>query len=148
MDYRKGKRDGRLGDLPAKAPLANPYVPYQPERGPKYEEGKAFVRGTLYPGLDLPFHAMVNRKELPDTPGTQLQAIEFVILELSLYLDTHPENKEALHLYRKYQQMYDAAKKQYTKNIRPLCHMNPSEDTKYTWISDPWPWEYAANKED
>ena len=147
MESRKYKRDGRLGQLPEKAPLANPYVPFQTEEPPKYEARKALVRGTLYPGLELPFKGMVNHKEKPVTPGTELQVLGFAIQELSLYLDTHPDDREALLIYRKYQQMYNAAMSQYTNKCRPLNHMTVTDDKKYTWLCDPWPWEYAANKE-
>ena len=53
---------GNLGLLPAQAPLANPYVPFQETDPPKYEARKALIRGTLYPGLDLPLLGMVNEK--------------------------------------------------------------------------------------
>lgn len=147
MELRKCKSDGRLGQLPERAPLANPYVPFQMEDPPKYDARKALIRGTLYPGLDLPFRGMVNQKEKPVTPTTELQALGFAVHELALYLDTHPDDQEALQLYRKYQQMFNAAKKQYTTQCRPLNHMTVTDDKKYTWLCDPWPWEYAANKE-
>ena len=51
------------GRLPEMAPLANPYVPFQLENPPKYEAKKGLVRGTLFPGLDLPFMGMVNEHE-------------------------------------------------------------------------------------
>ena len=53
-------RPTREGRLPAMAPLANPYVPFQLENPPQYEAQKGLVRGTLFPGLDLPFMGMVN----------------------------------------------------------------------------------------
>ena len=34
------------GRLPAMAPLANPYVPFQLENPPVYDAGKGIVRGT------------------------------------------------------------------------------------------------------
>ena len=88
--------DGAEGRLPASAPLANPYVPFQLEGPPKYEARKAFIRGTLYPGLDLPFMGMVNNKEKNPTPMNDLQVMAFAIQELALYLDTHREDQEAL----------------------------------------------------
>ena len=90
--------NGMEGRLPAMAPLANPYVPFQLENPPKYEIRKGLVRGTLFPGLDLPFMGMVNNKEKNQTPMTQLQALAFAIQELALYLDTHREDTEALEL--------------------------------------------------
>ena len=142
-DHSKG-----MGRLPAMAPLANPYVPFQLENSPKYEAKKALVRGTLYPGLDLPFMGMVNQKERPETPTTELQALGFAVQELALYLDTHPEDKEALELYRSYQDMLHKGMMLYTEKCGPLNHKMPSGSDRYNWIDDPWPWEYAANKED
>ena len=134
------------GKLPAQAPLANPYVPFQREDPPKYDARKALVRGTLYPGLDLPFMGMVNEQEKPDTILSQLQSLSFVVHELALYLDTHREDKEALELYRNYQQMREKLAMQYQSKMGPLNHMTPSEGT-YRWLDDPWPWEYCANRE-
>ena len=89
MDNKNQNKSYSEGRLPASAPLANPYVPYQVEFKPNYEARKALVRGTIFPGLDLPFMGMVNKNELPVTPLTELQAMGFVIQELALYLDTH-----------------------------------------------------------
>ncbi len=139
--------DGMLGRLPAMAPLANPYVPYQLESPPKYEGRKALIRGTLFPGLDLPFMGMVNQQELPVTPKSELQVMGFAIQELALYLDTHPEDTEALELYRNYQRLYHKGMMAYSQGSGPLEHSMPVEDKTYSWINDPWPWEYAANKE-
>ena len=70
---------GFEGRLPAMAPLANPYVPFQTENPPVYEARKGIVRGTLFPGLDLPFMGMVNQKELSITPLTEVQTMAFAI---------------------------------------------------------------------
>ena len=136
------------GRLPPMAPLANPYVPFQLENPPKYEAKKGIIRGTLFPGLDLPFMGMVNQKELPVTPKTELQTLSFAIVELALYLDTHPNDREALELYQAYQKMYHQGMMEFGDKYTPLTHANPSRGDRYQWPSDPWPWEYAANKED
>ena len=136
-----------LGQLPAKAPLANPYVPFQFEDPPMYNPQKAFVRGTLYCGLDLPFMGMVNQEKKKLTPKSELQTIAFVLQELTLYLDTHPDDTQALELYRNYQKAYHNAMMQYTENCAPLNHITPDGSKSYSWLKDPWPWEYAANKE-
>ena len=79
MERRNMSREGCDGRLPATAPLANPYVPFQMERPPKYEARKGIIRGTLFPGLELPFMGMVNKNELPVTPKTELQVLAFAI---------------------------------------------------------------------
>ncbi len=147
MDHRKCRaRVHGYGKLPSPAPLANPYVPYQNEEPPKYPDRKALIRGTLYPGLDLPFHGMVNNREKAETPKSQLQTLGFVLQELALYLDTHPEDMDALKCYRQYQQQYHDAMMRYGE-CTPINHVTPNRDATYTWLQDPWPWEYAANME-
>lgn len=146
MDRKKDDQRYAEGRLPAMAPLANPYVPFQLENPPKYETRKGLVRGTLFPGLDLPFMGMVNKNELAVTPLTELQAMGFAIQELALYLDTHRDDQEALDVYRAYQKMYDEGRATYEKMYGPLNHMSMHEG-EYKWLDDPWPWEYAKNRE-
>lgn len=147
MDRKNTEVACREGRLPAMAPLANAFVPFQMENSPKYEARKGLVRGTLFPGLDLPFMGMVNQKEKAVTPLTELQALGFAVQELALYLDTHREDKEALELYRSYQQMYERCREEYKKQHGPLNHTRASAAECYDWLDDPWPWEYCKNKE-
>lgn len=107
---------------------------------------KPWSRGTLYPGLDLPFMGMVNQNNLPVTPLSEVQVLAFAVQELALYLDTHPEDTEALELYRQYQQLYQKVSQAYEREKRPLNHAAPGRGDTYAWLDDPWPWEYAANK--
>lgn len=146
MNRKNAENQGLNGRLPASAPLANPYVPFQLEDPPKYEPRKAFVRGTLFPGLDLPFMGLINKNEKPVTPLTELQTMAFVIQELALYLNTHRDDTEALEMYRQYQQLYNKGRETYEKMCGPLTHMSLTEGG-YRWLNDPWPWEYAGNRE-
>jgi len=147
LDKKKHSAEGMEGRLPAMAPLANPYVPFQLENPPKYEARKGLVRGTLFPGLDLPFMGMVNKKELPVTSLSDLQALGFAVQELALYLDTHRDDKEALELYRDYQRLYAKCKEEHARHCGQMNHMMASDRNSYDWLDDPWPWEYAKNKE-
>ena len=142
----KSQRKGGMGTLPASAPLANPYVPFQKDNPPTYAPRTAFVRGTFYPGLDLPYHGMVNNKEKPVTPLSELQTLAFVLQELILYLDTHKDDKEALEVYCEYQHQYEETKKRYEAKCGPLTHNSCCCGKEYRWLDDPWPWEYAANR--
>ena len=146
MKRREMEKNGTEGRMPEIAPLANPYVPFQLTDPPKYEARMGLIRGTLFPGLDLPFMGMVNSKERAVTPLSELQALSFAIQELALYLDTHRDDEEAVSLYRSYQKMYEEGKQRYVQMCGPLNHYNPTEGA-YKWLDDPWPWEYCANKE-
>ena len=146
MEPKNSKPNCGEGRLPAIAPLANPYVPFQMNDPEKYECRKGFVKGTLFPGLDLPFMGLVNKEEKPITPLTELQVMAFAIQELALYLDTHRNDLEALELYRSYQKLYCEAKEVYQNHYGPLNHQTISNGS-YAWLDDPWPWEYVKNQE-
>lgn len=147
MEKKPATKDGRSGCLPASAPLANAFVPFQEENPPRYEARKGLIRGTLFPGLDLPFMGMVNQKEKPVTPLNELQVLGFAIQELALYLDTHRDDREALELYQSYQKLYDHCREEYRKTRGPINHMQVTNGKEYAWLNDPWPWEYCKNKE-
>lgn len=146
MNNRRNERSGANGRLPACAPLANPYVPFQHEDPPMYEARHGIIRGTMYPGLDLPFMGLVNKKQLNNTPKTELQTLAFAIQELALYLDTHRDDHQALEAYQTYQKMYHECLMHYQEKHGPMNHRTPTEG-EYRWLDDPWPWEYCANKE-
>ena len=136
-----------MGKLPAVAPLANPYVPFQMDNPEQYEANLGLVRGTLYPSLDLPFLGMVNKKPLPRSPMAELQALGFAVQELGLYLDTHRDDTEALELYRRYQQLLHDQRMEYVRKHGPLSHRDQTAAPEYNWLNDPWPWEYCSNQE-
>ena len=136
------------GRLPSMAPLANPYVPFQLENPVRYEARKGLIRGTLYPGLDLPLMGIVNKNLLPVTPLSELQALGFAVQELALYLDTHRDDAEALELYRRYQQLLHDQRQEYVRKCGPLSHRDRTASPEYAWLNDPWPWEYCVNQED
>lgn len=147
MESQAQRKRCTEGRLPQMAPLANPYVPFQLENPPKYEPGMALIRGTLFPGLDLPFMNMVNNKEKEPTPKSELQKLAFMIQELALYLDTHPDDREALEAYQNYQKIYAKLAKEYGEHVAQLNHAQPTDGERYRWLDDPWPWEFAANQE-
>ena len=146
LEHKNTESCGGEGRLPACAPLANPYVPFQLDNPQKYKAQEAVIRGTLFPGLDLPLMGRVNKNELQNTPLTELQTLAFVIQELALYLDTHKNDKEAFEMYQQYQKLYSEGAKRYEKMYGPLNHLSESQE-EYKWLNDPWPWEYAKNQE-
>lgn len=137
--------DGRYGSLPSRAPLANPYVPFQHNNPPTYPAKEGVVRGTLFPGLNLPFMGMVNTEPLSDTKLHELQALGFALVELGEYLDTHADDSEAFELFRAYGHLYSEGREKYEKMHGPLSQKAAAMGESYQWLKDPWPWEYAAN---
>ena len=67
------------GTLPECAPLAVPYVPFQQTGSRRYSQQDALNNGTLFPGLNLPFHLKVDARNVVNGPLAELQALEFVV---------------------------------------------------------------------
>ena len=103
------------GSMPGCAPLAVPYVPFQQTDPKRYERMEALSEGTLFPGLNLPFHLMKNGREVARTPRTELQALAFIIQELGLYLDTHPHRRRGIYA------------------LSELCRTAGNRDVKHFW---------------
>lgn len=69
----------------------------------------------------------------------QLKCYRFAIIELGLYLDTHPDDEKALCLHREYTRKFKMLEEQYQKVYGPLSIMFPCK--KWRWLEEPWPWE-------
>lgn len=134
------------GQLPACAPLAVPFVPFQQQNPQVYTAGKGFVRGTLFPGLDLPFQNQINQNEKTATLSSQLQAMSFAIDELGLYLDTHHDDADAVALFNQYVERYADAMQAYEAQYGSLTQRDSALEGTYTWIDDPWPWDYLGKE--
>lgn len=139
--------DYKSGSLPSCAPLAMAYTPMQESVKPVYNNAQALSRGTLFPGLDLPFMNMVNSGDLTGTPLGELMALDFVCHELVLYLDTHCDDEEAFNMLREVQKLAKVARERFTKLYGPLNHKDLADMNSFTWLKNPWPWDYCGKRE-
>lgn len=150
MYSETGTRSAACGDhsgtMPECAPLAVPYVPYQQSSPKMYSQMEALSNGTLYPGLNLPFRVKTTAASVSQTPMTELQALEFVIQELALYLDTHPSDSEAFALFQQYTALEQAARANYAAAYGPLYREDTAKDKTWTWLNGQWPWNYQEGE--
>jgi spore coat protein JB len=72
----------------------------------------------------------------------QLQEIDFVLLELNLYLDTHHDDMNALEQYNWYAQQRAGLVSTYEQQYGPLTNFGHTL-TRFPcgWDEGPWPWE-------
>jgi len=134
--------DSKSGMLEPCAPLALAYVPMQQAAAPSYEPDEALSRGTLFPGLDLPFKNIVNKTLKTDSPLGELMALDFVMHELALYLDTHKNDAEAFGLFQNFLRLAHEGRMRYVELYGPIDRGDMLGCESYTWLSDPWPWDY------
>ena len=71
-------------------------------------------------------------------------AARFAVWELHLFLDTHPNNKEAARRLEEYQARAQRLGKEYEEKFGPLGETT-QDTSRWAWISDPWPWEKEGN---
>lgn len=132
------------GTLPAKTPLAVPFVPFQENNPPQYNPKIGFVRGTIFPGLDLPFQDNVNNSHpYEGTLLGEIMSLGLALTDLHLYLDTHPNDHETFAIFQYYSKLLAEKKDTYRKEHGPLSLADVTEANHYTWLNDPWPWEYV-----
>lgn len=65
-----------------------------------------------------------------------LMALRFIMWDLHLYLDTHPDDEEKLCLLNTYKEKYATALPEYESKYGPLC---PETGSGCSWLT-PFPW--------
>ena len=145
--------------------LAIASVPCQKWEKP-YDAETALIKGTVFPKLNKPFFkadsldsepawvsgAGQNGKDQEQADREnllkQIYEVSFLVNDLTLYLDTHDEDKEAIALFtennlKRTQLMADFANQYYP--LTQACMAKCSSDaTKFCWTEGPMPWEGAC----
>jgi spore coat protein JB len=75
----------------------------------------------------------------------QITANRFAMLELHLFLDSHPGDCETGKKLEEYRQSTQQLIEKYEAAYGPL-NETPQTASRWAWISNPWPWELS--KED
>jgi spore coat protein JB len=87
----------------------------------------------------------MKQKQLPQDYYQRLeeiQAVDFVLVELNLYLDTHPQDQAAMQQYNQYAQFSKKLKAEFEARYGPLQNFgNSFTDANWSWGSAPWPWQ-------
>lgn len=74
----------------------------------------------------------------------QIQMVSFALVDLNLYLDTHPQDRDALNYYHQNQALMNQLMERYSTNYGPLTTADVNSTNMWTWIEHPWPWEMEA----
>jgi spore coat protein JB len=73
----------------------------------------------------------------------KIQEIEFVAVELNLFLDTHPKDGDALNDYNCAAEMAQKYRTEYEQEYGPLVGFGIGGFSRGSWLWEqgPWPWE-------
>ncbi|MFA5675529.1 MAG: spore coat protein CotJB [Christensenellales bacterium] len=75
----------------------------------------------------------------------ELTAMDFYTVDLQLYLNTHPNDREALAKYNAVAEKANALRREYETMFGPLNSFRSTSKYPWQWIDDPWPWQYQFN---
>jgi len=84
-----------------------------------------------------------NKPESREEMLKKIKCLKFAVVELALYLDTHPDDTKALCLHNKYSKELKEICDKYQKVYGPLTIEFPCN--KWRWLEEPWPWEGGIN---
>lgn len=121
-----------------------------------YENEKAFAIGTIFPQLNKPIHfaedfeLQINKQSLNDRDKLmrEIQEVSFVIDDIRLYMDTHPEDQEGLEVLKKSIIKRKELLKQFASQYAPLTmdcmaeiYEKKPDSNCYCWQKGEIPWE-------
>ena len=70
-----------------------------------------------------------------------IDVVSFAVDEAKLFLDTHPDDKDALTYFNDYNKARNQAVAEYSTCFGPLVISEASCDREFKWATQPWPWE-------
>lgn len=70
-----------------------------------------------------------------------IDAISLAVYDTVLYLDTHPDDTEALEYFHDMSNLRQQLVKEYSEMFGPLTIGSVSSTDRWTWVDHPWPWE-------
>lgn len=137
------------------------------EWGPLYSEEEALNIGTIFQDLNKPFfvtesvlksvsplacgendEAKTNEQIKREKLLTKIIQCSFFLDDLTLYLDTHENDLQAIQLFHSKIKECSELKTQFAQEFYPLTKPCISfineEKTKFCWQEGPMPWEGAC----
>lgn len=74
----------------------------------------------------------------------KIQELSFAKVETELFLDTHPECKQALDYHHKIVDELDMAMSEYQNKYGPIVSGGVIGDS-WSWVEGAWPWQMNGN---
>ena len=110
-----------------------------------YDPYEGFIRGNLYKNLydSYKINKPYDIKPMNEQAAilTDIDALCFACIDLNLYLDVFPNDRQAINLYNKYNSRKSELTKEYEEKFGPLLLSSKSLDSyPWAWNNMPWPW--------
>ena len=70
-----------------------------------------------------------------------ISIIDFTLVDLLLYLDTHPYDKQAMEYFNHYSRINKQMSKDFSARYYPLTAEMSTDTKEWSWVLSPMPWE-------
>jgi len=114
--------------------------PSSRQQGSGYMQNRPMEpRAATCPPNARPISKPLSQKQLL----SYITEVSFAVVDMTLYLDTHPQDQEAIEYCNKHIEMREKALKEYAKHYGPLTidTADDSSSKSWKWVTQPWPWE-------
>ncbi len=105
---------------------------------------EGFLRGNIFRDEYKPYKNLtfINIRPKSDREAKLFNVMQysFAINDLNLWLDLHPDDRNALIFFKELVKEEKEAKKEYMTMYGPLT-VNKVTGDKFDWIDSPWPWD-------
>ena len=105
---------------------------------------EGFLRGNMFKDEYMPYKNLtyINIKPKNEREAKLFNVMQyaFAITDLNLYMDLHPEDKNALKLLNSFIKEENKAKEEYISKYGPLLITEVS-NKDFNWVDGPWSWE-------
>ncbi len=107
------------------------------------EEG--FKRGNMFKNLYDEYKNLKPRKLTANSEREdmlmQIMEYTFAMIDLQLYLDMYPNDKDALKLFNTYLNNKKELTNMFEEKYGPLTIDSEVQRNNWLWDNSPWPWE-------
>lgn len=107
------------------------------------EEG--FKRGNMFKNLYDEYKNLKPRKLTANSEREdmlmQIMEYTFTMIDLQLYLDMYPNDKDALKLFNTYLNNKKELTNMFEEKYGPLTIDSEVQRNNWLWDNSPWPWE-------
>ena len=79
-----------------------------------------------------------------ETMLNKIQELEFALVELNLFLDSHPDCENALRYYSELLAKHVQQVEAYQEKYGPLTAAG-NTGSRWEWVVTPWPWELSQH---
>ncbi len=83
----------------------------------------------------------MNREMSEERLAEEIAALRFALVDLTLFLDTHPEDTAALSMFAEYRKALSTCLDKYTAMYGPMTVLDTDTKNGWTWGMGPWPYE-------